>query len=740
MKLNETWKKRVRRLLVGGGVLSTLVVVGGVIAGNEPVHLTTDWSDRHVRFSAPKTLLQSLKLARDPRYVRDWMRKFAERKTDRGWWRGHNTPEELMHGDWNVYMGNVGTVGAGNYPAKYSFSVGTANCASAAQPDFVVYNTSLTGSATAIAAYTIGTFSGTPGNGLTLVITNTPNQITLTSSGATNTGLNWQTSGTAATDATNLANAINRNNATLGVTATANSPASGQVTITASTAGAAGDNITVTNNVTNFTFPFAGTTTNLVNGASGVATIVAFDNLYTGCTGTVPSPYWAYNTGTTGAVVTSPTLSFDGTQVAFVQSTGGAANLVLLKWAANSGTLSTPATPTSVTNANYRSCTAPCMTTIAFNGGATHTDTISSPFYDFTAGSDTMYVGDSLGYLHQFTGVFNGTPAETVSATAPKWPSQAATAPLSSPIYDSTSGYVYVNAAFSTTNNGGRLHSLCVTSSLCTLGTSVASGIMGPEITSGVATCESTGPTSGDAANLFMDAPIVDSANGVIYEFIGQDGTGNSAMYQFATNYASQSCGVHVTLGTGSTTGVPVYAGDLDNLYYSGSAGHMYVCGNAGGIPTLYQIPVPANGMLAAGTTATAGPTLATAAATCGPVVEIDNPHTGAASNVNKDWIFTSVQALAVTATPISCPTNTGCIMSFDVTAGTTITTSTATTGHTAVAGGASGIVLDNTVGSTTLTGASQIYFTPLATGTCSTTGGHGFGGCAIQASQSALQ
>jgi len=438
-------------------------------------------------------------------------------------------------------------------------------------------------------------------------------------------------------------------------------------------------------------------------------------------------------------VVTSPTLSADGSQVAFVQSTAGAANLVLLKWAKGSGTANSPTTLTAVSNALYRACTAPCMTTIALSGGATHTDTISSPYYDLTPGSDTMYVGDSLGYLHQFTGVFLGTPAETVSATAPVWPAVVATAPLSSPIYDSVSGYVYVNASFSTSNNGGRLHSLCVTSSLCTLGTAVASGIMGPEITSGVKTCESTGPTTGDAANLFMDAPIVDSANGVIYEFIGQDGNGNSAMYQYATNYATQTCGFHVTLGTGSTNGVPTYAGDFDNLYYSGSAGHIYVCGNSGGIPTLYQIPVPANGVLTAGTVATAGPALTTAAATCGPIVEVDNSHTGAASNVNKDWIFTSVQALAVTASPISCPTNSGCIMSFDVTAGTTITSSTATTGHTAVAGGASGIVLDNTVGSGTLAGASQVYFTPLATGTCTSTAGQGFGGCAIQASQSAL-
>lgn len=741
MKLNKKWRIRLVQLLLGSAILIALILVRGIRAGDDPVHMTTDWSDRYVMFSSPKSLLQSMNLARDPRYVRQWVRRYAERKNDWRWWGGHNREEDLLHGDWNVYMGNVGTVGAGNYPAKYSFDVGTASCAGAAQPDFVVYNTSLAGSTTAVAAFTVGTFTGTPGNGLTLVITNGANSVTLTSSATTNTGLNWQTSATLATDATNLANAINTNNGTIAVTATANSPTSGQVTIRANTAGTAGNSITVTNNVTNLSFSFSGTTTNLVNGATGVPTIVAFDNLYTGCTGTVPSTYWAYNTGTTESVVTSPTLSADGTQVAFIQSVGaGAANLVLLRWAANSGTVASPAPPATETPTTYYNggtgCTAPCMVTIAFHPGGTTTptDTQSSPFYDYTPGSDTLYVGDGSGYIHKFTPVFKGIPAE-VTAT---WPVQMASAPLSSPVYDPVSGDVFANASFSTTNNGGRLHALCATGTACgTVGvTGVASGIMGPEVTTGVKTCTSTGPTLGNTAtNLFMDAPILDSTNEVIYDVIGNDGTNKSALFQFSIGYASQSCGTEITLGTGSTSGVPVYTGNFDNLYYSGSAGHFYVCGNAGGEPTLYQITVSSAGIVSG--TATAGPALTTAATTCGPVVEAYNPN---ASGGAKDWIFTSVQASGQTASPISCPPNTGCIMSFDVTSGATISGTTATLGHMAVPGGASGIVIDNTVGSGTLAGASQVYFTPLATGSCTTSGAQGIGGCAIQASQSTLQ
>jgi len=48
--------------------------------------------------------------------------------------------------------------------------------------------------------------------------------------------------------------------------------------------------------------------------------------------------------------------------------------------------------------------------------------------------------------------------------------------------------------------------------------------------------------------------------------------------------------------------------------------------------------------------------------------------------------------------------------------------------------GGTSGIIIDNVVGSGTLAGASEVYFSTLGTGAC----GAG-NGCAVQASQSAL-
>jgi hypothetical protein len=80
-------------------------------------------------------------------------------------------------------------------------------------------------------------------------------------------------------------------------------------------------------------------------GSSSQATIVAYNNLYAGCGGTVPSLYWQYNTGTGSDNNLSPVLSADGSQVAFVQYSGTISSLVVLKWAANSSLVSPPDTP-----------------------------------------------------------------------------------------------------------------------------------------------------------------------------------------------------------------------------------------------------------------------------------------------------------------------------------------------------------------------------------------------------------
>ena len=449
-------------------------------------------------------------------------------------------------------------------------------------------------------------------------------------------------------------------------------------------------------------------------GASGQASIIAYNNVYSGCV-TIPSVYWAYNTG--GTISTSVTFSADGSQLAFVQDQGGVATLVLLTWASSGGSATAPTTPTSEAIGSYRGCTAPCMTTITLNGSPT--DTYSAPFYDFS-GSDTLYVGDDAGYLHQFTGVFEGTtPAETT--TAP-WPVLTASAQLSSPVYDSTSGNVFVTNSYvyqPGSGSGGQLAAVCATSTCGTIGAVTLSGVLGPA-TSGTV-CHGSG-TSGNASTLRLDSPIVDPVAGMVYAFLGNDGNGNSAVIQLPMGFPSQDCGTESTIGGGSTTGVPLFAGTFDNLYFTSSgsspSGNLYVCGNTAGDATLYQVPINANAI----NPSTGVLALSTAGTTCSPVTEV---YDG-----TNDWIFLSVESHSSKASSVNCPTTTGCLMNFSVptTSGGALPTGTAVKPLWA-SGGSSGIVADTPAG-------SEIYYSGLKDRGCGTSG---TGGCAVQVSQSGL-
>jgi hypothetical protein len=148
-----------------------------------------------------------------------------------------------------------------------------------------------------------------------------------------------------------------------------------------------------------------------------------------------------------------------------------------------------------------------------------------------------------------------------------------------------------------------------------------------------------------------------------VYVFLGDNAGGTaSAVVQLSIstgNIVSGGTGAAVTVGTNSAT-TPLYAGVFDNTYYSsasGNAGNLYVCGNAGGSPTLYQIPITSGGGM--GTVAT-GPLLANNTGTaCSPLAEIYNTST--------DWLFLSVGDHSCGA---SATTAGGCIMSFNVTSG----------------------------------------------------------------------
>jgi hypothetical protein len=534
-------------------------------------------------------------------------------------------------------------------------------------------------------------------------------------------------------------------------------------------------------------------------GTSSAASIVAYSSLYAACTcGTTPTPpyiHWAYDTG--GTISTSPIISLDGSQVAFIQSNGTTASLVLLNpvltvqgnytdgsttVTITSGTVpaeyigltisgfgmpggetiesvsgstvtlktgvantcttgctltiggGTPTTPMSLTsqtlNTNYRNCTAPCMYTRAFSNS--NNDTYSAPFYDYA--NDAIYVGDDSGYLHMFTGVFNGTPGEvTTCGSAPCWPVQLSTNKLTSPVYDPVSGNVFVG------DTGGYLYAV-----------SSASG--------------SVHGTSSKLGDVIIDGPLVDPSAGMVYAFVTTNSNGDNAVFQFPTSFTSGAGNGSVAVGTGGA-GYYLYAGDFDNVYYESltPAGNLWVAGNTGattGPGTLFRIPITSSGM---------GPPVPAIATLTGsnlppwpsPLTEFCNePDTievtgacrtdGTNTTAGTDYLFFSVHAGAVgTCTNSS---GNGCVLSFNITTPTSPTLSgsfNVTNVGSPGCWATGGIVIDNS--DLPELGGSQVYFMnlngnnpggPAGNAVTSSACGTGTGNTiqAVQSSQAALQ
>ena len=363
-------------------------------------------------------------------------------------------------------------------------------------------------------------------------------------------------------------------------------------------------------------------------GPGAQANIVGFNQLYvnstmTGICGTgtatAPTVYFSYFVGT-GKVQTSPSISVTGTKIAYIESVAGASKLhvTTIGTTGSNGTSATsPVVPGTGNNA--------ADIAITLNGGVNVS--ASSPFVDYE--DDIAYVGDDNGILHKFTPVFNGTPAEVIGGG---WPVTVDSGRiLTGPVWDSVTSKVYVG------------DSAGILSSVSTSGTVTSSGTLA-------------------AGKGIVDAPLLDSGSERVYVFVGDNAGGTaSAVVQFnisSGNITSGGTGTAETLGTSNTT-TPLYIGMFDNTYFSsggvpGPTGNLYTCGNTGGNPTLYQIPISANAM----ETPVTGPVLASVAgAGCSPVSENFNSP--------DDWIFVAVPSNSCGAT--SGATAGGCLMSFNV-------------------------------------------------------------------------
>jgi hypothetical protein len=683
----------------------------------------TDWSTHHVIFSRPATEEVVERLERDPRYWQQLRRQSpltlpeVETESDSASTLQSSSDvssqgkNHALGRDWAEDMGGSATVGAGNYPAKFSFNPTTASCAT----DFVVFSTGNLGSA-----------PGKPG-------------------------------------------------------------------------------------------------------------ILAYNNLYSGCTAPVPAVYWAFNTG--GQIKSSTTLSRTGTEIAFVQTTGGGvSDLALLKWKASRGTVASPAVPAFASNPIFPSCPAPCMTTLPLvDSSVAARDSNSSPFYDYA--NDALYVGDDSGYLHKFTPVFNAVPKEVTTGGWPVKVNSSAPTALTNPVLDSVTGNVFVE------DKGGYLYRVNSTGAA----TPTQSGLLDHS-------------TALDVGPGMVQGPIVDSGAGLVYVFATSDGSLGcggvdcTVIYQVTTSFAANVVPVSpekVDIGSSTAHGIapnPLYIGTFDSTYQSSAnppTGNLYVCGDTGGNAILYRVPITA------GSFGTVTPIVATTAAanhrTCAPVSDVSNPNTsvgtmervffgvansglptlcagggcalsfvdtpwkkGTHYNVgqeilvlradNTPWINVAILSGttaaaqptwpagvgaetidgtviwlnqgATTLTPlaswvanqvnalqarivddngnveiVAVPGTSGAgpaAPNWNTTAGGLTVDGTVTwinagvlpSAALASSAGTSGFIIDNVVGSGVQVGASQVYFSTLANQAC--TGGTG--GCAVQASQSALQ
>jgi hypothetical protein len=604
-----TFPARFRTLLLTGFGLAigfTAVAFGqgfGRPDGSVPVPM--DWSSKHVVFTAGFTAEQAAKMWNEPRAYAEWLLhgneppgSGLERRHWRRPWRRRLRPGIAR--DWAVSLG-AGGVAEGMFPAKYSFDVtATPSCTA----DFVVFPVDASTGNTR--ANVTGTFSAEPAAGNTTAITITPSSgtavtLTLTSSATTNTGLDFEVNSTVATNATNLAAAINRNLSSTALDRVVAVASGATVTVYALTPGT---RVTLTdaNTLTNFSW---GTVTAGTNGSQ--ANIVGLNHLYSGsgtslCNLTNPEFIFSYASGV-GPVATSPGLSVGGTEVSYVENDPNiGAILHVLTFA--SGSTEYGASTTCASNNNGGATLPTCATNPVIPGstsGSTATDfmlplglvaanaatgvagaadSFSSPFTDYA--NDTTYVGDNNGYLYAITPTFKGTPAyaggnfpvhvnATTPASATPTAVTATTTVVTVTVANSLSIGELVTIAGVTANTGNG----CTAGDVAAInGVQIPASASATQITfaatipSATTGCTLTGATVTQGSN-FLAAPVVDvggtgnilvgDSSSNLYELTPAGATAATALalgVNGATNQGAINGGIRDAVVLDSTNGV----------------------------------------------------------------------------------------------------------------------------------------------------------------------------------------
>jgi hypothetical protein len=524
-----------------------LAVAQGVVTQDGSIPVPVDWSSRHVLFTGGFTPKQAEKTKKEPRAYAQWL-LHGGGPEGLGLVRRRPMPptrsRREMGRDWAVSLGGGG-VAQGMSPAKYTFD---ANATPSCTSDYAVFpiNTS-TGNTR---ANVIGTFSAEPATGQTAAITITPTggtavTLTLTSSATLNTGTNFAVSTVVATNATNLAAAINRNLSNTAHDRVVAIASGSTVSVYALTPGTG---VTLTDATTLTTFSW-GTVNAGTNGSQ--ANIVAFNQLYSGsgsslCNLTNPEFIFSYASGV-GPVATSPSLSLDGTKITYVENDPNiGAILHVLTFGNGSTEYGTSAS--CATNNNGGSSLPTCATNPVIPGstsGSTATDfmlplglvaanattavagaadSFSSPFTFY--GYDTTYVGDNNGYLYSINPTYNGTPGYAGG----NFPVQVSAAPASASPTQVTASTTVVTVTVTNTLGIGELVTIagvtantgngCSTGDLSAInGTQTVASASGTQFTFNATIlsattgtgCTITGATVIAGSN-YLSSPVVDVA------------------------------------------------------------------------------------------------------------------------------------------------------------------------------------------------------------------------------------
>jgi hypothetical protein len=461
---------------------------------------------------------------------------------------------------------------------------------------------------------------------------------------------------------------------------------------------------------------------NVAGITNGQANVVGVNNLYAGAgpvglCGANPTVNWAYNGSTAaGSVLTSASISLDGTKIAYVESAATSAIFHVLAWKAGQGNSATSAAAPTLNGA----CTAAtsCLKSVTYS--TTATDTLASAWVDYQ--TDKAFVGSDDGKIYRISCVFtcalNTQPTVDWTFTLPVAGTGGASATPNGPVYDFPSGRLFV---------GDQLGEVWVINAKGATATLNAGPVMiggggcttahPPSRTGTGADCTATGTAYGIPDSIIMDAS---GGSQRIFALSGNDGTAGASavLAQLKMNLTAE---VSVPIGLG---GVNLHTGAFDNGYWgiTPTTGELFVCGTGptDTTPTHYWIGF------------TSYPTMNSTPTghlqrfnvtnlPCVPYTELYNPNLALGGNTNNhDLLMSGLVGAGAD----------GYVITNDISLGSV----TAGLNSTNYPGGISGIIVDNV---STQNQASSMYFTTLTTSSVGTCGGTH---CAVKLQQLNLQ